>query len=393
MENKILIVDDNIVNQQIIAGILTQEECETVLAADGQEALIQARQHLPDLILLDIMLPIKNGFEVCTELKADPKTENIPIIFISSLGDSESIIRGLELGGADYVCSPFSRGEVLARVRAQLKIRTLTTGLMKANKALVEKQKRLDHDLTIAAFIQTRFLPDKRLKTDMFDTYWRYSPCQQVGGDIFNLFQLDENHWAFYILDVSGHGVPAAMLSISLSQILRPTDTLRKQSKVEGSGYRVEEPCEVLKRLDREYPIERFDKHFTICYMVLDTRTRTLSYSSAGHPPPILLRAAGQTELLDERGTVIGLGGVLPFDQGSCVLCPGDRLFLYTDGIAELANESGEYYGEERLYQALERMRGLPLQQIADNVFDEAVSFGGNCPPDDDITLVGIDLL
>jgi Response regulator containing a CheY-like receiver domain and an HD-GYP domain len=164
---KILIVDDHIVNRKLLAGILKEEEYELVEAEDGEEAVKLAFKELPDLILLDIIMPKKNGYEVCSELQSDNRSVNIPIIFLSAKTDTEAKIKGLELGGADYVTKPFSREEVVARVRAQLKIRNLTKKLILANQNLLKKQKLIDEDLRAAAGIQRSLLPSSPLNIDI----------------------------------------------------------------------------------------------------------------------------------------------------------------------------------------------------------------------------------
>jgi DNA-binding response OmpR family regulator len=144
MPDKILIADDEIVNRKLLANILKKENCELIEAGDGDEAIELTLQELPDLILLDIMMPGKDGYEVCHELKRDSRSADIPIIFFSARGETEDKIKGLELGGVDYLTKPFDKREVLARVKAQLKIQNLTKALKRANNDLIRKQKRID---------------------------------------------------------------------------------------------------------------------------------------------------------------------------------------------------------------------------------------------------------
>ena len=154
-------------------------------AVDGNEALRKAFETLPDLILLDIMMPHKDGYQVCEELKGDARTAHTPIVFLSAKTGVEDKIRGLELGGADYVTKPFNKDEVLARVRTQLKIGKLTSELMAANIALENKQKRIDMDLQAAAGIQQSLLPQKMPNTDGLEIAWRFLPCDQIGRGHF----------------------------------------------------------------------------------------------------------------------------------------------------------------------------------------------------------------
>jgi sigma-B regulation protein RsbU (phosphoserine phosphatase) len=353
MPEKIFIVDDNLVNRRLLATILKKEGYYMLEAEDGEKAVEMTFKEMPDLILLDIMMPKKDGYEVCAELKGDSRTANIPIIFLSAKTQIEDKIKGLDLGGADYVTKPFDRGEVLARVRAQLKIASLTKEVIKANEELLKKQETLDEDLKAAAGIQQSLLPQEPPDADIVEVAWRFMPCERIGGDIFNMVRLDENHWGIYMLDVSGHGVPSALVAVSASQILRPHQgLLLKKGTKTPPFYEIVSPAEVLNLLDQEYPIERFNKFFTISYIVLNTEDKSIRYSNAAHPPPTPIRGNGEMDLLDKGGTIIGMGGLLPFEEGKKQVHPGDKLLIYTDGIVEYQNKDGEFYGDDRFFLA-----------------------------------------
>ena len=392
MSERIFIVDDNVVNRKLLTAILKKEGYEILEAEDGEEAIELAFKEIPDLILLDIMMPKKDGYEVCAELKGDNRTANIPIIFLSAKTQTEDKIKGLDLGGADYVTKPFDRGEVLARVKAQLKIAGLTKEVIKANKELLEKQEALDEDLKAAAGIQRSRLPQDPPDAGIVDVAWQFMPCERIGGDIFNIIRLDETHWGIYMLDVSGHGVPSALVAVSASQILNPQQgLLLKKAITPPPFYEIVSPSEVLNLLDQEYPIERFNKFFTISYIVLNTEDKSIRYSNAAHPPPILLHENGEIEMLDKGGTIIGMGGLLPFEEGKKQARAGDKLLIYTDGIVEYENNDGEFYGDERFHRELQRLNNRTISDLVDGIIDSMMDFGDNNTPQDDITLLGIE--
>ena len=392
MPDKILIADDEIVNRRLLANILKKENCELIEAGDGDEAIELALQELPDLILLDIMMPGKDGYEVCHELKRDSRSADIPIIFFSARGETEDKIKGLELGGVDYVTKPFDKREVLARVKVQLKIRNLTKALKRANNDLIRKQKRIDENLKAGAEIQRSLMAINPPDAKTIEVVWRFMPCQRIGGDIFNILRLDEDHWAIYMLDVSGHGITSSMVAVSVSQMLPPrVGFLLKKNIEKAPYYEIVPPVEVLNEMDREYPIERFGKFFTMSYCILNVKDGTLRYSNAGHPPPVLLHKDGSLELLSEGGTIIGMGGLLPFEEGRRKLCSGDKLFLYTDGIAEYQNEDGLFYDEDRFFTELKRLKDRLLSNIIDGVIESMMSFGNNTEPQDDISLLAVE--
>lgn len=391
MAEKVLVVDDSSVNRTLLAAILKKAGFEIVEAQSGEEALAKVAEVLPDLVLLDIMMPGIDGYEVCAALKADERTAAIPVIFLSALSEAADKIKGLETGGADYVTKPFDKGEVLARVRSQLKIRNLTQRLMQTNRELMEKQRKLDEDLKAAAIIQSSLLPTRPPTFHNLTIAWRFQPCDLIGGDIFNVCQLDECHLGIYMVDVSGHGVPGAMVTVSVSQALQPESGYLKKSQDDYPHYEIVSPVEVCRALDREYPIERFDKHFTIIYAVLNAHSGRLKYCSAAHPPPVLLRADGRIELLDRIGTFIGLDGIVPFEEDEKQLADGDRLVFYTDGVVECEDEKGVFFGQERLLALLRKLQEEPLERLLDNLLAALVGFTGAAGFRDDVSLVGIE--
>lgn len=393
MPEKILVVDDNVVNRKLLFSILKKEGYELLEASDGEEAIEVAVQGQPDLILLDIMMPKKDGYEVCRELKSDERFAAVPIIFLSAKAETKDKIKGLELGGADYVTKPFDRGEVVARCHAQLKIRDLTKRLTLANRDLLEKQRLIDEDLKAAAEIQRSLLPQEYPNVDIMDVAWKFMPCQSIGGDIFNLIRLDEDNWGIYMVDVSGHGVPSALVAVSVTQMMHSSKSvILKRSIDHPPHYQIVAPPEVLDKLDREYPIERFDKFFTITYIVLNGQSKRILYSNAAHPPPVLLHPDGTLEFLDKGGTIIGMGGALPFEGGENQLRAGDKLFIYTDGIVEYQDEDGNFYGEDRFFDEMKKLKDEPISSMIDGVIASVMDFGKNNEPQDDISLLGVEI-
>ena len=381
----ILVVDDDKTNRKLLSAILRKAGYQVTEAVDGQDAIEKAFDTPLDLVLLDIMMPKMDGYEACKVLKKDPRTQDIPVIFLSAKSETRDKIVGLESGGADYVTKPFDKGEVLARVKSQLRIRSLT-------REVLEKQRHLDNDLKVAAGIQRSLLPSEVPGKSNLEFAWKFQPCESIGGDIFNLFPLDDAHYALYMLDVSGHGVPSALITVSVSQMLQPhTNTLIKRDTNQGSQNEIVAPVDVLRELDREYPIERFDKYFTFIYMLIDIRRGALRYSNAGHPPPLLIRTDGTLEKLEKGGPMIGLGGVLPFEEGELTIRTGDRIILYTDGVLEYEKALGEFYGEERFQRAVTGEAGLSIDALLDHIMEDMMAFGQQAKPKDDITLLGIE--
>ena len=273
--------------------------------------------------------------------------------------------------------------------------------LKQLNQELLDKQKRLDADLAAAAQIQKSLLPHKIDSTANLSIAWKFEPCEHTGGDIFNMFQLDDDHWALYMLDVSGHGVQAAMITVSVAQFLQPNSghLVKRNFGRSSAPHQLRTPAEVLTALDAEFPFERFNNFFTITYMIVNTKTGNLRYSNAGHPHSVVMRKDGSLELLQRGGPAIGMGEfhILSgqaerFEEGRSQLKPGDKLFVYTDGIVEYQHSNGEFYGTERFYEALQALQGESLNEMVEQSIKALMYFGGNTKPQDDVTLLGLEL-
>lgn len=392
MTDRILIIDDNRVIREILRRRLEMEGYELILASGGKAGLNICLNTPPDLVILDVSMPSFNGYDVCRALQNSSATKDIPVIFLSGKSGDTDKIKGLELGAVDYITKPFSCGEVLARVKSHLKIRHLTRSLIDANRRLSEKQRHIDRDLRAAAHLQKNLIPKRAPSVPDFRFAWQFIPCEQVGGDIFDIEFLDENHLMIYAIDVSGHGVPAAMLTVAVYQNLLPkTGSLSKMMISEPPYYRIVPPAQVLTGLDKAYPFERFEKYFTIAYAILNFKTGSVSYSSAGHPPPVLVTSEKKIRLLKKGGAIIGLGDMVPFESGKIQMHPGDRLYLYTDGVIDNKHRRGQAYARQKFYSKLAEYHGTPLDVTCKIIVGSLTRQDGEFNPEDDVTLVGIE--
>ena len=182
------------------------------------------------------------------------------------------------------------------------------------------------------------------------------------------------------MLDVCGHGVAAALISVSVSQFLQNVPVPAGESPTPGG---------ILEALNRAFPFERFDSYFSIVYMVIDPSAGTLSYSNAGHPPPLFIGEGGEARWLDRHGPVIGLSDDQAFTSETLRLDPADRILVYTDGVLEMESENGGFFGKERLSAAAEGA-GEDARRIVDAVYDAAKEFGKNLQPEDDLSLLAV---
>jgi len=272
--------------------------------------------------------------------------------------------------------------------------------LQTLNRELTVKQDRIEQDLSAAAKIQRSLLPERLDSPEGLDVAWKFKPCEKIGGDIFNLIKLDNEHWAIYMIDVAGHGVPAAMVAVSVFQYLQPqSDSLMMSSDENLKTQRVKRPAQVLEFLDRVFTFERFDTFFTMNYVIINLKTGRLTSSSAGHPPPIILRKDGTLQLLRKGGRPLGTIDMrfsddepIIYEEEQEQLCPGDKLIFYTDGVNEYQNAKGEFYGNDRFYSRLKELKDQPVDRVVETVFKSLMVFGKNTAPKDDVSLLGMEL-
>ena len=251
-------------------------------------------------------------------------------------------------------------------------------------KELEDKQATIANDLLAAQKIQMSLLPDGDIVLPQVQAAWQFEPWHLVGGDIFQVYANSPEEIGFYVVDVCGHGVSAALVAVSVSQFL---SSLHNRMRLTG---RMFSPGEVTDRLEAAFPLDRFNCFFTIVYATLNVESGRLVYANAGHVPPLILRADGRIETLRHHGTVIGVGLDSPCGQEAHQLADGDRIILHTDGLVEHFGKNGEGDGRELFYDALREFQNLPLDPLLSNVFARAKHHAGGLPAEDDMTLFGI---
>lgn len=379
---RILLVDDTPTNLQVLFQTLEGQNYDLLIAQNGEEALEIAAEARPSLVLLDIMMPGIDGYETCRKLKLNPKTRDAAVIFMSALDDTQDKVRGLDAGAVDYITKPFQAAEVIARVRTHLEIRRLHRELMTANQ-------KMKQDLAAAARVQQALLPTKAPEAPGYNFAWRYRPCDELAGDSLNVFPLRDGQIGAYVLDVSGHGVAASLLAVSVTQSMVPRDG--GQSVVSDSAGGVNQPASVASRLNERYPMEGQAGHyFTLAYGVLEPESGRFRYVCAGHPGPVIIRAES-VESNDGPSFPIGVFHPSDYFESVAELAPGDRLYLYSDGIYEETSPDGNQFGRKRLNEILYEARKLSLEQSIYRLIESVVTFHGNDSLTDDVTVLAIE--
>ncbi|MCP4219492.1 MAG: response regulator [bacterium] len=331
----ILIAEDNQKSLQVLAAILRRENYRIAVARNGRQALEMIAEALPDLVLLDVMMPEMDGYEACRRMKEMPGARDIPVIFITAMANTEDIVEGFKTGAVDYVVKPFSSKELLVRIRTQLELKFSKDEVMRMNRQLSEANRLLEKELAEAADYAASMLPfpltEKKPLVD-----WRFRPCSLLGGDFFSYHWIDDTHFAFYLLDVCGHGVGAALLGVSVMNLLRYRG-LKKTDYLD--------PAAVLGQLNNHFKRKKSrDMFFSIWYGIYDSAENTLVYSSAGHPPAILLngptRERAEIKKLRTPSVAIGVTRDYKYANNCVPLDDFNTLFLYSDGAFEIEKKS-----------------------------------------------------
>jgi serine phosphatase RsbU (regulator of sigma subunit) len=369
----VLLVDDEPANVQIVNSIL-KDVYKTRIATSGAKALELANQvPAPDLILLDVLMPEMNGYEVCACLKSADHTRDIPVIFLTGQTEIDDETKGFEVGAVDYIHKPFSPAVVQARVRTHLVLRGI-------REQLASQLQTIRSEMDTARQIQLSILPRTIPAIKSLDISARYIPMTSVAGDFYDFIPIDEKRIGILVADVSGHGMPAALISSMLKIAL------------DGQTAHALEPARVLAGLNRML-CGKFQGHFvTAAYVVVDTENQSLLYAGAGHPPLIIRdHSANETRDFVENGLFLGLFPEATYTAIEIPFKAGDWGVLYTDGILEMTDASDEQFGLDRFKQFLQDNHDQSAGKFVDALLDELSQWSdlaSGREPEDDVTLL-----
>ena len=315
---------------------------------------------------------------------------------LTAKSEREDLIVGMDAGADDFIAKPFDKDELRVRLRAGGRVIQLEEDLSRKNHELAEINYRMKRDLEAAADIQNSLLPTEPEGLDGIDVKWRFLPCDELAGDTLNVFNLDDDHLGFYVLDVSGHGVSAALLAMTLSRILSPVlseSSLLRYRNGSQNSYFVNSPSFVANQLNQQFQIDlEYGQYFTLLYGILNKKTNKLRYISAGHPGMIFTSKQSGAEVIKAPDLPIGFSEEHVYEEKSLQLSPGDRIHLYSDGIPEAENSENEYYSTARMVDILKRNANLPLEKSLDMLLESVISWSNPSKLKDDVTLLGIEI-
>ncbi|CAN5901859.1 hypothetical protein BH23PLA1_BH23PLA1_23260 [soil metagenome] len=371
---RILVVDDTPVNIKILADLLRQDYLLSV-ATSGADALeIAFGRDRPDLVLLDIMMPEMDGYEVCQRLKADARTRDIPVIFVTAMSEVDDETKGFSLGAVDYITKPIRPPIVRARVAAHFE-------LALARKTLATQNKAMRDALAVAAEVQRSLLPQIPSTLEGLELAGHMVPSESVGGDYLDFLVGDElagRGVGIVVGDVTGHGPGAALMMTAARAFLR-----MRASRPGSFG-------EIVADINRHLAADLGNTERFMSLFLIVVHENQLTWVGAGHEPALLVDAESGTVIeLEGDGPLLGIDPDISFAEHQAPFTyPGQVVALCTDGITEAWNPEGKQFGRDRFKQSLLRHAHHDADLILENIVRDVLDFRGIAPQLDDLTLV-----
>lgn len=393
---RILITDDNAPSRVLLSKLLKKLGYEVLSAADGQEAWEILQNEDVNFVITDWLMPVMDGLELCKRIREANFSHYVYIMILTSKDEKESLIEGLEAGADDFIVKPYDKDELYVKIRAGERILQLEKDIEEKNIRLREAYSMIKKDLEAAAKIQTSLLPKSASNLSGIEFDWLFLPATYIAGDIFNYFRLVEDHIGFYLLDVAGHGIPSALLSVTLSRILSPSDRQDnplKQLMTTPPYYKITQPSEVVSSLNQRFQADDdCMQYFTMIYGIIDAATGQLRLTQAGHPPPIQIKNDGNISLIGTGGYPVAVFPQAEYEEHELCLSKGDRLILYSDGVTECENNMNERFSTERLIELTSINRDKPLNELIKNIHNSISDWNGSDEFEDDISLLAIEM-
>ena len=392
---RVLIADDDEVSRFLLEAMLKDWGYDCLVAGDGLEAWQRLCTEDIQFVISDLMMPHMDGIELCRRIRNANWPYYVYVILLTASYEKSALITGMEAGADDFLNKPFDQEELQVRIRAGERVVRLEQTLHQRNVALSAAYSQIQRDLEAAARMQQSLLPRAAVTLSGITCDWVFHPCAVVAGDIFNVFPLDEQHLGFYHLDVAGHGIPSAMLSVTLSKVLSATDaqhSLLKRYRAEAAQPDLLSPADVIRTLNQQFQSSDDSLlYFTMVYGLIDTQAARMTLTQAGHPSPVYLPKGGPAVLLGTGGYPVGMLPGVDYETVTVDFQCGDRLVLYSDGVTECQNATHEGFTERRLLRYLEQTRTQPLAQVMQNLERYLCVWRGAPAFEDDVSVLAFE--
>lgn len=375
---RVLLIDDQRIIGEAVRRMLEGAiDIEYHFLQDPVEAVATAIALKPTLILQDLVMPGVDGIDLVRRFRQEEATRMIPLVVLSSKEEAATKAEAFAAGANDYLVKLPDPVELVARIRYHSSAYLSLMERKEAYLALEASQKQLAAELSEAAdYVRSQFSPP--IADGPVRTSWLFKPCSSLGGDSFGYFNVDEDHFAMFLLDVCNHGIGCALLSVNAMNALQ-------HQTLADVDYR--EPIKVMEALNAAFPMEKHNNlYFTIWYGVFQWSSRTIRYTSAGHPPAILLTASG-LEQLKCRAMPIGTYEGNTFEEGASLIPEGAKLYIYSDGLYEIQTRDGSELEFTVFLEELQKPERVPGRKVHE-VFETMAGLQGRAHFDDDVSMV-----
>lgn len=388
---KVLVIDDAPDVRVYVRALLRKWGYDPVLASNGADGLERMREGGIRLVICDWMMDGMSGPEVCAAIRSEDFGHYVYLMLLTGRTEDTDLVFGLDAGADDFVGKPFDAQVLRARLQVGVRILGLEERLAEQNRVLQRHHDELgcayaqiQNDLAAAARIQRESLPVSDDAIAPLRAGWLFLPAAKISGDSFHFFPVSEELVGFYHLDVAGHGIPAALLSTSLSRSLVP------HTGISGSAGDYLEPADFLTTLNRELcsPDGEVTSYATVVYGVVNKYSGDGRLALAGHPKPMILHPDGSIEHLASGGLPVGMFDVVDYDTQSFRLGPGDRLITYSDGITDCFDADGVAFDIDHVKALLVRSRDRRADALADMLKEEVTNWRSGEEFEDDISVL-----
>lgn len=371
---KVLVVDDDLFMRTLLRAQLEAAQYQVIEAENGQQCLEAYQQYHPDIVLMDAQMPKMDGFTCCSRLRQLPDGVHTPVLMVTGLDDAASVNLAFDVEATDYITKPINPNVLLGRLRRILQA-------TRAETALREQHALLQTELHQAAKYVSALLPQPHQEKVLINR--QFQPSLQLGGDALDYYWLDNDNLAVYLIDVAGHGVKSALLSVSVLNILRTRSLPQTDFHL---------PSSVLNGLNQVFQMsDRGEDYFTMWYGIYNCRNRKLTYSSAGHPPALLFSQEPQISVkhLDTGGIPIGMFPEFDFEDDSQIIEANTHLYIFSDGVYEILQPEGNIWGLENFIQLLQDYQTSSTENLS-YVLDKVKDINGERNLEDDFSLIEV---
>jgi serine phosphatase RsbU (regulator of sigma subunit) len=366
---RIVLIDDSANDLQVTKRFLERRGFDVSAATSGEQGLALAQAITPAAFIVDYRMPVMDGLEVTRRIKADPILQTIPVLMLTGADAAQTVVEGLEAGADDFVTKGSDTEILLARLRALLRMKRYQDQLRKLNQ-------QITRDLQIARRVQEALVPNGFFRGPRIEIRSAYIPSATLSGDFYDYFLQDELMYLF-VADVSGHGLPASILVALLKSYIHT----ESDSRTSLSSF--------MASLNDFLFSVSLPTQFATAQLFRIDNSGNLVYSNAAHPPFLLLqKSSGKTVVHEAPSHLLGAMPSMLFEEHRLQVAPGDLLFVYTDGLTDRRNASGDFYSLDRIVALMDDADDADLTTIYDRIFEDVSTFAATDEFRDDIAFI-----